>query len=239
MVLQLSLNGLLANVKVVEIQFVGYLRRWKHGGLQIEDQWALIRSAVDAFGGQIVAVFIEEEKSRWDWRKMERPALVAALEFCDIPPSPRGKPITRFVTPQWGGRYRDNRLNETLANWAETSCGRFLDGKLARPVGRIRKGPKRNKPRSMNITKPHGFASPNRMDAAESRLRGLQTQIEQRQAHFDDIKNVAELAVKLGFDTPQKLKTYLDENGVKTVTGKAWSRQAASNLLKRITSDHS
>ncbi|WP_145980715.1 hypothetical protein [Magnetospirillum sp. ME-1] len=223
---------------MVEIVFAGYLRRWQNGGLKMNAQWELIQAAVAAVGGHIVVVFIEEEIGRWDWRKQERPALEAALAFCNTPLSPRKVPIIRLVTPQWGGKYRDYRLNETLANWNEISCERFLYGTPVKSVARIRKGPKRNKPRSMNITKPHGFASPNRADAAESRIRGLQTQIEKRQAHFDDIKNVAELAVKLGFDTPQKLKAYLDESGVKTVTGKCWSRQAASNLLKQIKTDH-
>ena len=90
---------------MVEILYVGYLRRWPHGRLTVESQMQSIEIAVASMGGRIVKVFVEDQKGRWDWRKAKRPALEQAIAYCE-------KHNARLVSMQWGDYLRDYRLNE-------------------------------------------------------------------------------------------------------------------------------
>jgi len=222
-------------VKMDETIFAGYLRRWRYGGLLIEFQMDAIQSAVRKFSvrsntpSQIVVVFVENELKRWEWRGCDRPALQNAFEFCK-------KNSARLVTLPWGGRYSDPALNEKLGIWNEKNYGRLLTGMQVAALGRKtpKKGKKIKPRRSPAIGDMHGFASPLRADTSESREKGLRRQEEIRECYYREIEQAAVQAISMGFDTPSKLQGYLDALGIKTMRGKSWSRQSASNLLKRL-----
>lgn len=186
-------------------------------------------------GGTLEKVYIEAEKGRWSWRNSDRPQLRGALAEC----KEKGYWLVSF---QWGAMYRDERMNEIIRRWDESSCGRFLDAGIVPPYVEEKcvedvKPPLECKPQARKrprIGPEHGFANPKRADVETSQKRGIQTQMEQRQRYWDEIRPMVETGVRLGYSSPQKLQRYLDEQGIKTVRGKSWSRQAAANLLKRV-----
>lgn len=141
------------------------------------------------------------------------------------------------MAPQWGASYRDERLNEIARQWNEASCGWYLDAGLVKPMRYIRKKPKTppvlpKKRKPPCIEGLHGFASPNRIDATSARRRGLEVQREKREHHWKQIEEVVASAIRQGYDTPQRLQRFLDSEGIRTVRGNKWSRQAAANLIR-------
>jgi hypothetical protein len=222
-------------VKMVEIRFVAYLRQWRKGGSSVSHQRRAVRAVVEKYGGTLMEEYIEAEKGRWSWRNSDRPQLREALAKC----KEKGYWLVSF---QWGAMYRDERMNEIIRRWNESSCGRFLDAGTVPPyasqncIHNVKpalecKVQARKRPR---IGPEHGFANPKRSDVETSQKRGLQTQMEQHQRYWDEIRPMVETGVRMGYDSPQELQRYLDEQDVKTFRGKRWSRQAAANLLKRV-----
>ncbi len=197
--------------------FVAYLRRWRHGKLTLRLQYNAVEQAVVRDGGKLIAVFVEQEFGRRSLA--HRPSLETALKMC-VPES------VCLATLRWGTQYRDDALNVAIGRSAGSKS---VD--LPRPA--VPKIKDRGGRPPVAKTSNRGFAHPARVDGTEVRARGHKTQQALSAAFYEKVRPFVAEAINRGINTPQALADYLSDHGQKTLRGKPWNRQSASNLLMR------